>query len=206
MNAANGVVPNSRTRLWLVLIAAAFAAPMVLAYLLYYGGWRPQAVHPHGELVTPPQPVADVELAALDGGAVRFSSFQRRWLLLYFGTSECTSVCERALYKIQQVIAAQGRDAGRVRGALVVTDSRALDLLRYQLKDYPDVTALVGSAANIARLAREFESPTDGALAGLHRIYIVDPLGNFMMSYPADADPSGMRKDLARLLRVSQVG
>jgi cytochrome oxidase Cu insertion factor (SCO1/SenC/PrrC family) len=179
---------------------------MVVAYLLYYGGWRPQAVHPHGELVTPPHPVADVELAALDGGAVRFSSLQRRWLLLYFSPSECTSVCGRALYKIQQLIAAQGRDAGRVRAAMVVTDTRALDLLRYRLKEYADVTALVGPAANVAYLAREFDLPVGSALAELHRIYVVDPLGNFMMSYPADADPSGMRKDLTRLLRVSQVG
>jgi hypothetical protein len=34
----------------------------------------------------------------------------------------------------------------------------------------------------------------------------VDPLGNFMMSYPADADPNGIRKDLARLLRASRIG
>lgn len=197
-------VPHSRARL--VLVAAAFAAPMAVAYLLYYGGWRPQSVHPHGELITPPHPVADVELTALDSGAVRFSSFQRRWLLLYFGPSECTSKCERALYKIQQLIAAQGRNAERVRGAMVVTDHRALEQLRYQLKEYPGVTAFVGPTANIERLAREFELPAGGALAGSHRIYVVDPLGNFMMSYSADADPSGMRKDLARLLRVSQVG
>src|SRR3990172_3663998 len=123
MNATNRV-PNSRTRRRLLLVAAAFAAPVVAAYLLYYGGWRPQTVHPHGELVTPPRPIADVELAALDGGSVRFSAFQRRWLLLYFGPSECTSVCERALYKIRQVIAAQGREAGRVHGAMIVTDAR----------------------------------------------------------------------------------
>ncbi len=199
-------LPHLRTRVRLVLVAAAFAAPMVVACLLYYGGWRPQAVHPHGELVTPPHPIADVELAALDGGAVRFNSFQHRWLLLYFSAGECTSVCERALYEIQQLIATLGRDAGRVRGAIVVTDTPALDMLRYQLKDYPNVIALVGVAANVARLAREFQSSVGSAPAGLHRVYVVDPLGNFMMSYPADADPSGMRKDLAQLLRVSQVG
>jgi len=38
------------------------------------------------------------------------------------------------------------------------------------------------------------------------RSYLVDPLGNLMMSYPADAAPKGMLKDLKRLLRLSHIG
>jgi cytochrome oxidase Cu insertion factor (SCO1/SenC/PrrC family) len=197
---------RSRSRRRLVLVATAFAAPMLIAYALYYGGWRPQAVHPTGELVTPPRPVADVELVTLDKRPVRFSSFQHRWVLLYLDSSECIAICERALYNMRQVIAAQGSEAGRVQAVMVATDAHALDMLRYQLKDYPEVTALVGPISNVARLAREFELPTGGALSGLRRVYLVDPLGNFMMSYPADANPGDMRKDLTRLLRVSQIG
>jgi cytochrome oxidase Cu insertion factor (SCO1/SenC/PrrC family) len=196
--------PRARGRL--ILLAAIFSAPMMIAYFLYYSGWRPAVVHPHGELVTPARPIGDVEFKALDGQPVRFSSLQPRWRLVYFGSSECTSACERALYKIRQIIAAQNREAHRVRGVMVLTDTRALDKLRDQLKDYADITALMGSPANVTRFAREFEIPAGSALGGLHRIYVVDPLGNFLMSYPAEADPSGMRKDLTRLLRLSQIG
>ena len=34
----------------------------------------------------------------------------------------------------------------------------------------------------------------------------VDPLGNLVLRYPRDADPSRMKKDLDRLLRVSRIG
>jgi hypothetical protein len=34
-------------------------------------------------------------------------------------------------------------------------------------------------------------------------VYVVDPLGNLMMRYPRDADPSRMLKDLQRLMRVA---
>ncbi|HYM47991.1 MAG TPA: SCO family protein [Burkholderiaceae bacterium] len=197
---------RTRKRLRLLLLIGVFAAPMIAAYALYYGGWRPASARANGELVTPARPIADVELKRLDGDALRFSSFQRRWLLLYFGSSECTSACERALYNMRQVIAAQGRETHRVRAAMVITDRRALDMLRYQLKEYPDLMPLEGEAASVAQLARQFELPSANPLAGLHRIYVVDPLGNFMMSYPAEADPAGMRKDLTRLLRYSQVG
>ena len=37
-------------------------------------------------------------------------------------------------------------------------------------------------------------------------IYLVDPLGNVMMRFPRDADPSRMIKDLQRLLKYSRLG
>ena len=37
-------------------------------------------------------------------------------------------------------------------------------------------------------------------------IYMIDPLGNLMMRFPKDVDPSLMAKDLKRLLKVSQIG
>ena len=55
-------------------------------------------------------------------------------------------------------------------------------------------------------LASHFALSSGTPPADLNRVYVIDPLGNLMMSYPADADANRMRKDLARLLRVSQVG
>lgn len=193
-------------RLTLIGLAVLFAAPMLIAYLLYYSGWRPDATQSYGDLVMPARPVGDVELSVVDNGPRRFSSFRGRWLLVYFGSSECGTACERAMYEMRQLIAAQGRQAFRVQAAMIVTDTRAIDLLHYKLKDYADVTALTGAPADIAKLGRDFETPAGSALAGLHRIYVVDPLGNFLISYPADASPSGMNKDLGRLLRASQIG
>jgi hypothetical protein len=37
-------------------------------------------------------------------------------------------------------------------------------------------------------------------------IYIIDPLGNLMMRYPRDADPSKIKKDVVKLLKVSRIG
>ena len=34
-------------------------------------------------------------------------------------------------------------------------------------------------------------------------LYVVDPLGNWMMRFPADLDPKRARRDLDRLLRAS---
>lgn len=197
--------PARPWRFRLLLVAAVFAAPVVLSYVLFYGGWRPDTVRSYGELMTPARQVTDVELKKLDGSVVRFSALPRRWMMLYLGSSECTSVCERSLYAMRQVIAAQGRESHRVHPAMIVTDTRALDMLRYQLKDYPDIMALTASAADVSRLVRELEIPA-AALSDEHYIYVVDPLGNFVLRYSPQSDPSGMRKDLQRLLRYSHIG
>jgi hypothetical protein len=53
-----------------------------------------------------------------------------------------------------------------------------------------------------AALARWLQ-PADGHLLEDH-LYIVDPLGNWMMRAPADPDPMKLKKDLERLLRASE--
>jgi len=196
----------SGSRRKLLLLAALFVLPMLVAYALYYSGWRPAAVHPHGELVQPARPVADAALVLLEGKPMRFSELRGKWTLVTFSAAECLKPCEHNLTKIRQVIAAQGKDADRVQSVLVVTDGRALDWLHYAVKDYPGMRVVTGPAESVTALAREFTLPAGSPLDNLNRVYLVDPLGNLMMSYPADADPTGMRKDLAKLLRVSQIG
>jgi hypothetical protein len=46
--------------------------------------------------------------------------------------------------------------------------------------------------------------PYEGARTD--HIYVVDPLGNLVLRYPRDADPSRIRKDIERLLKVSRIG
>ncbi len=190
----------------LLILALLFVLPAAVALYLYTSGWRPAATANHGELVQPARPIGDVTLDTLDGKPVKFSALGKKWALVYFGSAHCLARCEQDLYKMRQVHLAQGKEADRIERLFVATDATALDLLRYTLKDHPGMIVLVGPPAAVRQLAGQFSVPAGGALDGLDRIYLVDPLGNFMMHYPPDADASGMRKDLARLLKVSQVG
>ncbi|BAV32732.1 cytochrome C oxidase subunit I [Sulfuricaulis limicola] len=197
---------RTASRRKILLLAALFTLPVIIAYALYFSGWRPASTGNHGELVQPARPIADAALTRLDGGSMRFSELHGKWTLITFSAAECLKPCERNLYVMRQVIAAQGDKAGRVQSMLVVTDPKALDLLRYTVKDYPGMRAIVGPPEAVGALARQFTLSAGSPLDNLNRVYLVDPLGNFMMSYPADADPNGIRKDLARLLRASRIG
>jgi predicted proteasome-type protease len=37
-------------------------------------------------------------------------------------------------------------------------------------------------------------------------LYLIDPAGNLMMTYPAVNDPSSILSDMRRLLKISQIG
>lgn len=195
-----------RGRFKLVLLATIAAAPLIVAYALFFSGWRPAGSANYGELVQPPRGLRDIELVDLSGKALKLSSLRGKWLYVYFGPSRCRESCRNNLYKTRQVITAQEKNMDRVQRLFVLTDGEALSELQDTLKDHPGLHVARPGAEALQSLARDFLVPAGSPLAGLERVYLVDPLGNLMMSYPADADPTGMRKDLARLLRASRVG
>lgn len=188
----------------IILLAALAALPVIIAHALYFGGWRPAATGNYGELVQPPRPIADASYTLLDGANLRFSQLQGKWTFLVFGAAECTGACERKLVNIRRIIESQGKEAQRVQTVFVATDAKARDWLHYSLKDHPGMRAIAGPPEAVAELARQFASATQHSPE--NRIHLVDPLGNLMMSYPADAEPSRVRKDLSRLLRASRIG
>src|SRR3989344_431408 len=199
-------VNRSAARRKILLLVALFALPVIVAYGLYFSGWRPASFGNYGELVQPARPIADAALILLDGRTMRFNELRGKWTLITFSVAECLRPCESNLVKMRQVIAAQGKEAGRIQSMLIVKDAKMRDWLNYAIKDYPGMRAVVGTSEAVDVLARQFTLTAGSPLDNLNRIYLVDPLGNFMMSYPADADGNGLRKDLARLLRASRIG
>jgi len=203
---STNAVTRKDGRRQLVLLFLLFVLPVAIAYMLYFGDWRPNQTRNYGELVVPPRPVGDMVLKGLDGKSQSLANFRGKWLLVYVGPASCPTVCLDNLYKMRQVRAAQAKDAPRLERLFIVTAPDDLATLPSRLRDHPGLQVLVSDASTLPVLSRLFALPSGAPPAELRRIYVIDPLGNFMMSYPADADPSRMRKDMVRLLQVSQVG
>lgn len=177
--------PVKRGRLKLALLALFFAAPFALAWLAWWLDWAPGTTSNYGELIVPPRPLPDAALQALRG----------KWVLVSFDAAACDAYCERKLYFMRQVRRAQGKNQGRVERLWVVTDGAAP---RAALLEAIEGTRIVPAAG----LATQF--PAAGSARD--HLYVVDPLGNLMMRFPREPDPSRVLKDLQRLLRVSQIG
>jgi hypothetical protein len=201
-----------RQRLTLILLALLFFAPLGLAFCAYYGlQWRPGARVNHGKLIEPPRPTPALSLPrvaiagdapAAGGGAAGADLFKGKWTLLYWGPGACAATCRTELYNTRQVRAALRQD-DRLQRVFVADGACCdLDFLRTQHPDLITVRATPEAAALLALL--KLGSGDEPAAAD--RVYLIDPLGNLMMSYPPDAQPKGMLEDLKRLLGLSHVG
>jgi hypothetical protein len=191
-----------RQRLYLVFIVACFAVPLAVAWWLA-DDWRPGGSAQHGELLDPAQPLADLRFTSLEGLSLDAAAFRGFWALIHTASAaECSPSCQTALYDMRQVRLALGRDLERVK-TLVLLDGSPTDELRQWLAvEHAEMAVGVTDVATQDRLNGVF--PTPGP-AG-EWIYLVDPLGNLLMRYPVTVDPSGILKDLKRLLRLSKIG
>ena len=156
-------------------VALVCAAPIVLGTAAYLAGWSPGTPSNYGELLEP-RPVAG------------FESLRGKWVLVIFDAAACDANCERKLYFIRQVRRAQGKDMDRVERLWVLTDGGK-----------PRAELLPGIEGT--RLASLPSAGFPGSAAD--HIYLVDPLGNLMLRFPRDPDPSKVIKDLQRLLKYS---
>ena len=194
-----------RQRQLLGLLACIFVAPLALSFYLYYGGtgWRPDRMVNHGELITPPRPLPEISLPTADGSESTAELFTGKWTLIYLGDGACDTRCRHALYVTRQVRIALNQHMDRVQRVFLYrgdccdepffsTEHRGLISL--------DLDSDGGrELAELFRFSKE--PPVESG-----RLWLVDPLGNLMMSYPAKADPKGMIEDLKRLLTLSHVG
>jgi hypothetical protein len=177
--------PLKRGRVKLVLLGLFFAAPFALAWLAYWLDWAPGATSNYGELVTPPRPLAGAPWEDLRG----------KWVLVTIDAGSCDAYCERKLYFMRQLRRAQGKDQARVARLWLLTDGARPGAALLEAIEGTHVAPAQALAASF---------PAAGAVRD--HIYLVDPLGNLMMRYPRDPDPSRMLKDLQRLLKVSGIG
>ena len=177
--------PPGRGRLTLVLIGALFALPAAVGWIAYLAGWVPGTTSNYGTLLAP-RPIAAAPVAALRG----------KWVLVQLDRAACDARCERKLYYMRQVRRAQGREMNRVERLWIVTDDAAV---RAEL-----LAAIEGThiARGEAKLAALFPAQREAA----DHVYLVDPLGNLMLRFPRDPEPSRVIKDLQRLLRASSFG
>jgi cytochrome oxidase Cu insertion factor (SCO1/SenC/PrrC family) len=197
MQAAADDKPARQHKAWrtLALLALICAAPVVASYVAYYW-WRPEVRTNYGELLEVGA-VPEIVGARLDGAPFRLSELRGRWVLLLTESASCESRCERMLYATRQARTIQGREQDRV-GRLLLLPSGASAPSAELLASHPGMIIVRGDS-------RQWQS-LPGADAAGAKVYLVDPHGNLVLSYPADPDIRRLAKDLERLLRASRIG
>jgi hypothetical protein len=189
---------NLRT---LALLAGLFLLPLALAFFTYYATpWRPAGHVNHGTLISPARPLPREPLPheTLGAAADAATPLRGAWSLVYAGDGACDDACRAALYFMRQTRLGLNNDMTRVARVFVVTGGCcAREALA---RDYPGLVLIDAGGEAGAPLRAALPAPTE------HAVFVVDPLGNLMMSYDVRDDPRGLLEDLKKLLRLSHIG
>jgi cytochrome oxidase Cu insertion factor (SCO1/SenC/PrrC family) len=191
-------------RILLVIIAAMFLLPLLLAWFMYTGtiDYKPASTRNYGELVEPPLPLSweNIYLVSSAGGDPRpaLNELAKHWVVLMPVPVACGESCRQEIIQLRQIHRAAGRNQSRVRLALLLEDSAtAADISRLH-EIYPEFKLITSPAGTLRDVMRQ-------ASGNLTATYLVDPLGNIMMVYASGADPNHLKKDLKRLLTWSKL-
>jgi hypothetical protein len=190
---------TKRGRLKMLLVLALCAAPVVASYLMYYV-IRPEVRNNYATLIEPVRPMpADLPLADLQGRPVAAGSLHGQWLLVVVAGGACDAGCDRRLWLQRQLRETLGREKDRIERVWLIDDAvtpRGETLRAVQAGD--GATVLRVPAAALA----DWLAPAAGHRLDEH-LYLVDPMGRWMMRAPADPDPGRFKRDLERLLRAA---
>jgi len=188
-----------RGRQLLLIIAAVFLLPVVIAFAMYYGGlWRPSGTSNKGELIQPARPLMFAGLKHFDGNPAGADLFTGKWTLIYIGDGACDPDCKQALVFGRQSRFALNNEMTRVQRVFLATGNCCAK--DYIAAEQPGLIALDASAPDARSLLAQF--PADPR----HSLYIVDPLGNLMMRYDASQTSKALLTDLKKLLKLSHIG
>jgi cytochrome oxidase Cu insertion factor (SCO1/SenC/PrrC family) len=197
---------QARGRRTLLLIAALFLVPLIASFVLYYGagGLGPGGRTNKGDLLDPARPLPSLALPLADGGMTAPDFLRGRWTWAYVGDGRCDERCRQALYLTRQSRLALNKDLDRVQRVLIAT-SGCCDRT-FLPAEHPDLLVVNADDPRAAALLAPFPVYDGVALPGAGRIYLIDPLGNLLMSYGPDAPDKALLQDLKKLLKLSHIG
>lgn len=183
-----------RFKMMVVLLLC--AAPVIASYITYYF-IRPEGRLNYGELIEPQKPIPSLMAQDLNGNAVNLQSLKDQWLLISVSGAACNAQCQHHLYLQRQLREGLGKDKDRVEWLWLITDEAEIDkALLPALK-----TATVLRISH-AQLTTWLDASSQKNLSD--HLYLVDPIGNWMMRFPPQPDMANaakVKKDIEKVLR-----
>jgi len=182
-------------RIQLLLVAAVFLGPLAIATWLYFGGQglTPDGRTNNGALLEPIINLTDALpesplLARTDG----------HWSLIYENSAACDAACEYSLYTLRQSRLMLGKEMDRLLRVFLHGNTPPDTVLLAD--EHQGLITLQDSALSDLL---ENKKPTDLASGGY---FLVDPLGNLVLYFRPDIEPSAMVDDIKHLLELSRIG
>ncbi|MCV6613551.1 MAG: hypothetical protein OIF35_01150 [Cellvibrionaceae bacterium] len=194
----NRVARVGHGRIKALLLLAVVAAPLILAYAVYFSGIGvPAGTINKGELIEPARDLKALNLVDQQGQKIMADG--RKWRLLIPYRKDCGELCANNLYTTRQVHVRLGDKARRLERVLINfdnsdTDNDDLSALKQQ---HPRLRIAAVNAQDFTHYLGQ-----RGSLS-LGQYYLVDQEGFAMMAYSPEHHGNELLTDIKRTLKFS---
>ena len=198
-----------RKMLWGLVTAAVVG----FSGLVFWQAWQPPGrTMVDAETVRPSDIRTAFALTDHEGEAATEADYRGKWLLIFFGFTNCPDVCPTTLSVIAGVMDGLDRSAENIQPLFITIDprrDRVQDLAEYVAAFHPSIIGFTGTEAEIATTAENFriyyetieqEGAPDGyTMAHTSAIYLISPNGYFLRAYAYGTRAEDIIRDLKPL-------
>jgi cytochrome oxidase Cu insertion factor (SCO1/SenC/PrrC family) len=194
-----------------VILAAAIFFTAVTASTLWILGNR--AAQPENHSTTQGEAQIGGPFSLVDQNGERRSEadFRGRYMLVFFGFTNCPDVCPTTLAMISEAFNKLGAKADQIVPIFISIDPErdTPEILKSYLASFgPRFVGLTGTAAEVANVAQVYrvyyqKAPLEGGGYTMNHssiIYLMDKRGKFVAHYEIENGPDALAADLAKRL------
>jgi protein SCO1/2 len=184
-------------------------AMVALAMIIIVGGgyaWYKSA-NPsfHGSLISPAEPAPGFTLTSQADTSVSLSDFRGKYVLMYFGFTNCTSECPLTMGYLKQMHDKLGTLADKTQVILISTDPArdTPEALGAFLGHFdPSFIGLTSNEENLQAVWAAYGvTVLDNGETHSSYLYMIDPQGDLYATYPLLQNSDDITADIKNLLR-----
>lgn len=159
----------------------------------------------NGSLISPPVPAADFTLTDMNGKLTSLSEFRGKYLLIFFGFTSCTDICPATMAVLKQVRTGLGNNADLAQIVFISTDpdrDSPSAVKEFVGRFDPASMGFTGTLSDLEPVWVDYGVMVmDGGETHSSRVYVIDPDGNWRLTYPSATDPKEIISDLELLIQ-----
>tara|TARA_R110000787_G_scaffold143488_5_gene257258 strand:+ start:36532 stop:37134 length:603 start_codon:yes stop_codon:yes gene_type:complete len=157
---------------------------------------------------------SDFALVDHTGKSVTDENYRGKWLLVFFGFTNCPDVCPTALNEIAQIIENLGEKAAKVQPLFITIDPERDTperMAEFVSAFDPRITGLTGTPEQIKASTKSFKvyyakevqkgAPDGYTMEHTASLYLIDPKGRFVRPYSYNATIEEISDDLRERLQ-----